>query len=218
MKKLTSVLLSLVMLMSVLCASALAAEQTDCLQATASLDAANNTVTVVFTAGEDTTNGKFTVEFDPAHLIFTDAEIAGIITSAENTDSSVTVSYATTTAGAIKAGEVVATVLFSISFSENAPSTELSVTVHEFNAEERLNAALPTITTGLPYVKYGDVNGDDRVNTRDVIIILQAIAAKETGDFTAEQFKLADADHDGTIGTRDAILILGAIASKTPLK
>ena len=147
MKKLTSALLSFVMLMSALCVPAWAAEQTDCLKAVVSADKDAGTVVVVFNANETTTNGKFTVEFDAKRLTCEDATVKGALSNVEVTDKSVTFSYATSTADAIKAGAPLATIVFSIVGSWG--STNLNVTVMEFNAHERLNASLPTIMVNL---------------------------------------------------------------------
>ena len=150
MKKLTSALLSLVMLVSVLCVPAWAAEQTDCLQATVRVNEEAGTVTVVFEANENTTNGKFTVEFDSQKLDYRRATVNSSISATEATDSSVTLSYATSTADAIKAGKTVATIFFHIVGNWN--TTQLNVTVKEFNTHERLNASLPVVTvTHDPY-------------------------------------------------------------------
>ena len=214
MKKLTSVLLSVVMLMSVLCMPALATEQDDYLQAAVSVDVDAGTVALTFTANEDTTNGKIVIEYNAGYLNVEETDIAGIVTNTTESAGSLTLSYATTTAGTIKAGETVATVLFSVAQNR---SCALSVTVKEFNAHERLNSVILSTKLYLANT-LGDVNDDGKVNTRDVIIILQAIAARTTDDFTDMQFAAADVNHDGVINTRDAITILRAIASKTTLK
>ena len=55
---------------------------------------------------------------------------------------------------------------------------------------------------GLP----GDVNGDEVVNTLDVLLILQYLSDSVT--FSAEQVALADYNGDGSITTQDAFAIL----------
>ena len=61
---------------------------------------------------------------------------------------------------------------------------------------------------------FGDVNADRQVNTRDVIILLDAIAGKTTGDFTEDQRIATDVNCDGRINIRDALIILFAIVGK----
>lgn len=61
----------------------------------------------------------------------------------------------------------------------------------------------------------GDLNGDDDVTVRDVIILLDAIAARSTGEWTDDQRTAADMSGDGRISVRDAIIILDAIAART---
>ncbi|MBR3704521.1 MAG: Ig-like domain-containing protein, partial [Oscillospiraceae bacterium] len=82
--------------------------------------------------------------------------------------------------------------------------------VNKYNSTV-MDYCLVRVTTA----KMGDVNGDGRVNTRDVITALQAIAAKTTDSLTAQQKSAADVNCDGRITTRDLIIILQAIAAKT---
>ncbi|MBR3704125.1 MAG: leucine-rich repeat protein [Oscillospiraceae bacterium] len=61
----------------------------------------------------------------------------------------------------------------------------------------------------------GDLNGDDAVTVRDVIILLDAIAALTTGEWTGDQRTVADVSGDGRITICDAIIILDSIAAGT---
>ena len=148
MKKLTSVLLSVVMLMSVLCTGALAANQNDYLEPTVTVYQNANAVYLTFTAVRDTTNGKFTVEFDSRCLQYYEAEVDGMLTDITVNKNTVTFGYASSTAGTIPAGQVIATLMFDITRAQtNSP---ISITIHEFNAQERLELALPVILLDLP--------------------------------------------------------------------
>lgn len=77
------------------------------------------------------------------------------------------------------------------------------------NNEDLLNAEILFALT------LGDADGDNDVDVRDVIFILQAIAAKTLDDLAEKQEISADVNRDGRITARDAIIILEAIAGKT---
>ena len=64
-------------------------------------------------------------------------------------------------------------------------------------------------------IRPGDLNGDDEVNTRDVIVLLDAIAAIGTGEWSEDLRAAADVNGDGRISVRDAIIILDSIAART---
>lgn len=209
MKKLTSVLLSLVMLMSVLCVSAMAAEQTDCVQTAVSVDLEAGTIAFSFTANETTTNGRIVIEFDDTLMRVEETNVAGTIADAVQSGNKLTLSYATTTADALSAGTSVATVLFTL--TGESGFCHLRATLLEFNAQERLNTVLSSHKFNFSD-SLGDVNGDGKTSSRDVIIVLQAIASKLTG----ELLYAADIDHDGKVTTRDAISILKSIAAQSP--
>lgn len=78
--------------------------------------------------------------------------------------------------------------------------------------EPLLNARV--ICTDDP-VTMGDINYDGQVNVRDVIILLDTIAARTTGKWATAQQTAADVNSDGRISVRDALLILDAIAAQT---
>ncbi|MBR3704961.1 MAG: dockerin type I repeat-containing protein, partial [Oscillospiraceae bacterium] len=61
----------------------------------------------------------------------------------------------------------------------------------------------------------GDLDGNQRVNTRDVLLMLQAISAQAFDNLTEDQKISCDVNYDGELTTRDVIIILQAIAAKT---
>ena len=63
-------------------------------------------------------------------------------------------------------------------------------------------------------IRRGDLNGDGDVTARDVIILLEGIAAMSTGEWPEELYAAADVSNDGRISARDAIIILDAIAAQ----
>ncbi len=147
MKKLTSVFLSVVMLMSVLCMPALASGQDSYLQATADVNS-SGMVVVEVKATEATTNGKFTVDYAFGSLAYLHSDIEGVIADATVDRTAVTVYYVTTTDKAIEAGATIATLWFT-PLDENR-DTALVVSILEFNAYEDLNIELPALEVTLP--------------------------------------------------------------------
>lgn len=87
-----------------------------------------------------------------------------------------------------------------------------SISIGKYN-HPLLNAEITF--AALPQIIMGDINEDSYVNSRDVIIILNAIAGHHTDTFTLLQTIAADINCDDSITIRDAILILQALASKT---
>lgn len=141
MKKITSVLLCVVMLMSVLCTGALAAGTTDSLRATAIGE--NGVITIKITAAEATTNGKFTVEYDRTCLSFDGYKVAGMLTHVSESTGSVTFSYATTTAEAVAAGKTIIEIRFLV--IGNWSFTNIPVFVEEFNENESVDEELAAL-------------------------------------------------------------------------
>ncbi len=58
----------------------------------------------------------------------------------------------------------------------------------------------------LPAPAYGDVNGDDAVDAKDALLILQA--AVDKAELTREQTAVADVNGDSAIDAKDALLVL----------
>lgn len=148
MKKLTSLLLVLVMLVSLFSVTALAAESNDYVEAEASIDAAATTVYVTITAKQDTTNGKLAIKYDSACLSYTDSESEAAAFSADDENGIVSLGYADTTANKINSGEVIVTLEFAVTGAWN--STGIEVTVVNFNAESGLDADVPVVSISKP--------------------------------------------------------------------
>ncbi len=134
MKKITSVLLALVMLFT-MSMTALATDEISSLKASAI--SGNGTVVVKISATEATTNGKFVVEFDQNCLTYVSCEVEGVLTHVSESTDSVTIIYATTSAQAVAAGEMIIKVRFAVSGSWTI--TNIPVIVKEFNSNESLN-------------------------------------------------------------------------------
>ena len=71
------------------------------------------------------------------------------------------------------------------------------------------------VTVGEEEFIPGDLNGDKKLNSRDVIMIMKAILADLSGEPTPTGFKRANADlnKDGKLNNRDVILVMRAALS-----
>lgn len=132
MKKITSVLLAVVMLASMLSVTALAVSGDTYVEATARVNYSSRIVTVVFKAVEPTTNGKITVGYDADRLTYVDCNVAGTVSSVDQSDGTVTFGYGTSTSDAIRRARNVATLTLRINPNVSGV-TYLNVTVEEFN-------------------------------------------------------------------------------------
>ena len=131
MKKITSVLLAVVMLLA-LCMPTLATDEISRLKASSVSE--NGIVTVKITAGEATTNGKFIVSFDKTCLTYISCKIEGVFTHVSETADSLTISYATSTTEAVAAGRTIIEIRFAAIGSWAI--TCIPVIVKEFNSNE----------------------------------------------------------------------------------
>ena len=79
-------------------------------------------------------------------------------------------------------------------------SAKCEVTVEDFEANGNL-------------VLKCDVNGDGKINARDVILVMQAVVATNTGNEMPKGFifDAADAHTDGKINSRDVIAVMNAV-------
>lgn len=162
MKKITSVLLTVAMLLSMLSVTAWAADNTY-VEATANVDHTSKTVTVAVTAAQSTTNGKITVGYDADSLTYVDCDVVGTTSSVVEGDETVTFGYGTSTKDAIQAQGTVATLTLQINPNASG-TTSLTVKVEEFNGATSLDetlslevalekpapAPLPPSTSGTP--------------------------------------------------------------------
>jgi hypothetical protein len=142
MKKITSVLLIVVMLATMLAVTGLAAEPAVGVEARAEVSYGNDLVTLVIIAKEGTTNGKLTVQYDTTALTYEGVEVAGTVSSDIEKNGTVTFGYATSCSDALSAGDTIATLRFSV--VPGTRSTRLTVTETELNGENE-SVVLPTV-------------------------------------------------------------------------
>lgn len=136
MKKITALLLTVVMLMSMMCMTALATDANDFVSTAFSYEGGPGKIALVVTANKKTTNGLITINFDRDTLGFISAEVYGAVSSVSATDSSVTFGYTTQDLKAIYSGGTIATIYFTLDGNKN--NANITVTVHDFNNQEGL--------------------------------------------------------------------------------
>ena len=180
MKRITSMLLTVVMLVSMLTVTASAASADTYVKATTSVNYTSQIVTVVFTAAQSTTNGKITVEYDTESLTYVSCDVNGTASSVDQSAGTVTFGYGTSTADAIQAQGTVATLTLQIK-PDVSGTTNLEVTVEEFNGETGLDESLslgvaleePTFippVSGTPGTPSGTGTTKPTVTTGDVVV------------------------------------------------
>ena len=83
-------------------------------------------------------------------------------------------------------------------------------------AGDTLSVALPRVTVNVKDFVYGDVNGDWDVNLRDVLLLRQYLANRdpETGESTVSVEDGADANGDGSVTLQDALLLRQYLANR----
>lgn len=88
----------------------------------------------------------------------------------------------------------------------NEGVTTITATIGEYSA------TIDITVKEIPEYTLGDVNSDGKINTIDVILILQSVSKKVTLD--EAQFLAADVNLDEKVNTSDAIRILQYISKK----
>ena len=99
MKKLTSLLLCMVLVLSMFCVTAAATEST-CIEASAAV-AEDGTVTVVVSTKQDAANARLNVTFDSDYLTYVGYETAFAVHSAKAEAEQITIGLANATAKAL---------------------------------------------------------------------------------------------------------------------
>ena len=128
MKKITSLLLCMVLVLSVFCGQAAAAEGT-CMEAGVTV-ADDGTVTVVVTAKQTAANARLTVDFDAARMTYADCETAFAVHSVKTEAEKLTIGLASASGNAVEAGdEMVALTFASVG---DAAGAEIVVTAERF--------------------------------------------------------------------------------------
>ena len=112
MKKLTSVLLCMVLVLSMFCVNVAAAE-TACMEAGVTVSE-DGTVTVAVRAKQPAANARLTVDFDSDYLTYVGCETGFVVHSVKAEEEKLTVGLASASANAVKAGETLVQLRFAV--------------------------------------------------------------------------------------------------------
>lgn len=132
MKKFTSLLLCMVLVLSMLCVNAQAAEPA-CIEASGTV-VGDGTVTVVVTAKQAAANARLNVTFDSAHLTYAGYETAFATHSAKVDGEKITIGLANATADAVQAGDTLVTLKFEVTGQWD--KTSVTVTAERFGGSQ----------------------------------------------------------------------------------
>ena len=132
MKKLTSLLLCMVLVLSMLCVNAAAAENA-CIEANAVV-ADDGTVTVVVTALQSAANARLTVAYDAACLTYVDCETAAAVSSVRTEEGKLTIGLADASVNALQAGDELVKLRFQADGS--AAGTEITVAAEAYGGKK----------------------------------------------------------------------------------
>ena len=126
MKKLTSVLLCMVLVLSMLCVNVAAAE-TACMEAGVTVSE-DGTVTVAVRAKQPAANARLTVDFDSDYLTYVGCETGFAVHSVKAEEEKLTVGLASASANAVKAGETAIT-LTAVNYAGKAVNESMTLSV-----------------------------------------------------------------------------------------
>ena len=130
MKKIASLLLCMVLLLSVCCVNVSAAENA-CIGAGVTV-AEDGTVTVAVSAKAAAANARLTVGFDADRLTYTGCETAFAVATVKEEAGKLTIGLASPTAEAVAAGEELLKLTFA---SEDAMGAKVTVTAERFGGK-----------------------------------------------------------------------------------
>ena len=155
MKKLTSVLLCMVLVLSMFCVNAAAAE-TACMEAGVTVSE-DGTVTVAVRAKQPAANARLTVDFDSDYLTYVGCETGFAVHSVKAEEEKLTVGLANASANAVKAGETLAQLRFAV--TGRWDETAITLTAVNF-AGKAVNESMTLSVPGSGY-RFRDVKAED---------------------------------------------------------
>lgn len=154
MKKLTSLLLCVVLVLSLCCVTAAAAEST-CMEARATV-VDDGSVTVAVSAKQSAANARLCVTFDSDYLTYVGYETAFAVHSAKAEEEQITIGLANASSAAVAAGEGLVTLHFEM--TGHWDQTQLTVTAEAYNGES-VNESVTVDAIGGGY-RFQDVTAD----------------------------------------------------------
>ena len=155
MKKLTSVLLCMVLVLSMFCVNA-AAMEPKCMEAGVTV-LENGTVTVVVSAQQTTANASLTVDFDSDYLTYVGYETGFAVHSVKAEAEQLTVGLANASANAVKAGDTLVELCFEM--TGRWDETDITLTAVRYGGKA-VNETITCNVQGSGY-RFEDVKADD---------------------------------------------------------
>lgn len=154
MKKFTSVLLCVVLVLSLCCVTAGAAEAS-CIEARAAV-VDDGSVAVVVSAKQAAANARLNVTFDSNYLTYVGYETDFAVHSAKAEGEQITVGLANASSAAVAAGETLVTLRFEM--TGHWDETQLTVTAERYNGNS-VNESVTVEAVGGGY-RFEDVTAD----------------------------------------------------------
>lgn len=130
MKKITSLLLCMVLVLSMFCVNA--AAETTCMEAGVTV-VDDGAVTVVVTAKQTAANARLVVDFDPAYLRYVGCETAFAVQSVKEEGGKLTIGLANASTAAVEAGNKLAEIRFEM--TGHWDKTQLTVTAERYTGK-----------------------------------------------------------------------------------
>ena len=155
MKKITSVLLCMVLVLSVFCVNAAAAEPV-CMEAGAAVSD-DGTVVVTVSAKQSAANARLTVDFDSDYLTYEGYETAFAVHSVKAEEEQLTVGLANASADALEAGDVLAK--FRFRMTGHWDKTAITVNAERFGGKA-VDESVTVTAVGGGY-RFQDVKASD---------------------------------------------------------
>ena len=155
MKKLTSVLLCMVLVLSMFCVNAAAAE-TACMEAGVTVSE-DGTVTVAVRAKQPAANARLTVDFDSDYLTYVGCETGFAVHSVKAEEEKLTVGLASASANAVKAGDALVELRFAV--TGRWDETDITLTAANFGGKA-VNESMTLNVQGSGY-RFRDVKAED---------------------------------------------------------
>ena len=153
MKKITSLLLCMVLVLSAFCGNAAAAEST-CMEA--GVTAADGTVTVAVTAKQPAANARLTVDFDSDYLTYVACETPFAVHSVKAEEEKLTIGLANASSGTHEAEELV-----KLTFAVTGRWDRTDITVTAVNYGGKAVTESVTVTAVGSGYRFEDVPADE---------------------------------------------------------
>ena len=154
MKKITSLLLCMVLVLSMFCVNVAAAEST-CMEAGVTV-VDDGSVTVVVSAKQAAANARLVVDFDSDYLTYVGYETAFAVHSAKAEEEKLTIGLANASANAVAAGDKLVTIRFRM--TGHWDKTDITVTAVMYGGKQ-VNESVTVTAIGGGY-RFQDVTAD----------------------------------------------------------